>query len=364
MAETITKYLQQFIDENVNRRYSYVEYNSRDKNLVIDSSCPLRICQDMNASSLSNTSSYHAVFAQNGYNSSIRNSFNSGFPKDSYAISEAFANRFMVKRIPLEILVNALGFTKKDISELLASVKARRYSMVFVDFGGTGFNTHYWLSEMAQMCMIDEVFNAGIVYDADFLDFTNILRFPADISKIKQQRCYGVENEIGRIKKTDLVYDNAHLYRDWFAKFPEFLTAETKDDYIKTLGRNSSAEFKCIDKSTIFYGAPDLATREILKDVTFIAGTHGDNECSLHMCPEVDTQLQQESYGMIQLNVFFMNQLRMAIALLEILSKNTKEDLAAAKNVELFKFDFSKFKLSELLETPLNFNIKHNERRR
>ena len=126
MAENITKYLQQFIDENVNRRYSYVEYNSRDKNLVIDSSCPLRICQDMNSSSSSNTSSYHSVFSQNGYSSDKRNSFYSGFPKDSYAISEAFANRFMVKRIPLEILINALGFTKKDISELLASVKARR----------------------------------------------------------------------------------------------------------------------------------------------------------------------------------------------------------------------------------------------
>ena len=364
MAETITKNLAEFIYENVNRRYSYVRYNSTNKNLVIDSSCPERIIHNMLNSLNRNSSSYHAVFSRNGYELDSKNSFNSGFPKDAYAISEGFANMFMIKRIPLEVLINTLGFTKKDISELLASVKARRYNMVFVGFGGTGFNTHYWLSEMAQMCMIDEIFVSGIVYDADYLDFTNILRFPADISKIKQQRCYGVENEIGRILKTDLVYDNARLYRDWLVKFPTFLKPETSDDYIMAIGRAKTKEFKINSKDTIFYGAPDLATREMLKDTTFIAGTHGDNECSLHICPEVDTQLQQESYGMIQLNVFFMNQLRMAIALLEILSKNTKEDLASAKNTEMFKFDFSKFKPSDLLETPLNFNIQQNQRRR
>ena len=55
----------------------------------------------------------------------------------------------------------------------------------------------------------------------------------------------------------------------------------------------------------------------------FIAATHANTSCSLWLNPKQEQDIQVESYGMIQLGAFFMNQLRMAIGLLEVLATRT-----------------------------------------
>ena len=44
-----------------------------------------------------------------------------------------------------------------------------------------------------------------------------------------------------------------------------------------------------------------------------------------------------ESYGIIQLNVFFFNQLRLAIAFLEVLERYSLEELEVFKDIEFLK---------------------------
>lgn len=90
----------------------------------------------------------------------------------------------------------------------------------------------------------------------------------------------------------------------------------------------------------IFYGAPDIETRELLAqdDWKFISATHGDNYCQLYIKPEQDSSLQVESYGMINLSVFFMNHVKMTISFLELLASNT--DLT--KSAQVMEYSFAK----------------------
>ena len=71
---------------------------------------------------------------------------------------------------------------------------------------------------------------------------------------------------------------------------------------------------------------PDMETREWLSasDCTFIAGTHKDNEFSLVENPEIDRDLIIETYGKINLSMFFLNHLSMTIKLLQELSTRTE----------------------------------------
>lgn len=96
--------------------------------------------------------------------------------------------------------------------------------------------------------------------------------------------------------------------------------------YIQTLQlTTTSPRFNAKPSNTnIFYGAPDINTRSIMKDrnIPLLAGTHGDDDVSLTLNPTQDTQLQRESYGMIKLTTFFLNQIRLTIALLEYLASD------------------------------------------
>lgn len=77
-------------------------------------------------------------------------------------------------------------------------------------------------------------------------------------------------------------------------------------------------------KDNIFYGAPDIHTRIIMKEkgIPLLTGTHGNDDVALTLNPTQDIQLQRESYGMIKLTTFFLNQIRLTIALLEYLASD------------------------------------------
>lgn len=81
------------------------------------------------------------------------------------------------------------------------------------------------------------------------------------------------------------------------------------------------------------YGAPDITTREGLKEagIPLITATHGNDDASLSLNPVQNSLLQVESYGMIRLTTFFLNQIRLAIGLLEYLASDF--DLSESKQL-------------------------------
>jgi len=86
-------------------------------------------------------------------------------------------------------------------------------------------------------------------------------------------------------------------------------------------------------QTMFFYGAPDLNTRQLLSDSPFslITATHGNDDAALAINPTHDTTFQRESYGMIKLTTFFLNQIRLAIGLLEYLASDY--DLTESKTI-------------------------------
>jgi hypothetical protein len=100
-------------------------------------------------------------------------------------------------------------------------------------------------------------------------------------------------------------------------------------------GRNYEyLDFGYMNPQTMFfYGAPDLTTRQRLSDSPFslITATHGNDDAALAINPTNDTAFQRESYGMIKLTTFFLNQIRLAIGLLEYLASDY--DLTESKTI-------------------------------
>lgn len=82
----------------------------------------------------------------------------------------------------------------------------------------------------------------------------------------------------------------------------------------------------------------------------FIGATHANTSCSLWLNPKQDQDIQVESYGMIQLGGFFMNQLRLAIGLLEVLAS---EQNLAEQDKSLLRYEFTG---EAAMKTDLNYN--------
>jgi len=236
-------------------------------------------------------------------------------PKTACAISPWFASTFNVKQIPTEQLCLILGYTKKDLTTLLKKVKTAKYSVSFIGYGGTNVNTLHWLSEISKFTNVINIFNESVIYEDDYIDVSNLIRFPKNPSATLgyNHKLELLEDELTRLSYKTTT--NRHYWRDYYG----------------TLNK---------DKQHIFYGAPNIETRISLSKLGgFISATHGNASCSLHLNPIQDTSLQVESYGVIQLSNFFMNQLRMAIGFLEILADPSFDPLEQNKELLEFSFD-------------------------
>lgn len=229
-----------------------------------------------------------------------------GSVKNSYSISERIARDMGTKVLHISELTTMLGYTKTDIAKLLQAVKNKHISVALVGIGGTGSNFLYFMHLMSQWVGKDEIFPYVRAYDSDQYDVPNLLRIPF-IPKLPDN----FTNGPGKVTSIPKVFK---LIASNFTSHGQDMTANTMRD---------SGLAKA---STVIYGAPDMATRQWLteSDWTFIAATHKDNEYSLIENPEIDQDLIIETYGKINLSMFFMNHLSMTIRFLENLRDRTE----------------------------------------
>jgi hypothetical protein len=259
-----------------------------------------------------------------------------GVTKTSIAISPFFANLFGVKQMEIEQLCRIIGYEPKMIKKLFDQVKREKFSVMFIGYGGTNINTVYWLNEMAKMVNSINVFEYASIWEKEETEFSNILRFPINPASIMKQG--ERENYSNISKKTNILQDQLdRLVKGDIEIIPDYYYPETGTKSGMSLRQASAhkldenGEIKLKNKKYVIYGAPNIATRqELSKYGNFISATHGNNGCMLYINPEQNTSLQVESYGIIQLAGFFMNQLRMAIGFLELL---------ADPEVDLSEFD-------------------------
>lgn len=302
------------------------------------------------------------------------------FPKTAVAISPWFAKMFGVKQMEIEQMCKILGYNKADISALMSSVKKKKKTLCMIGYGGTGVNTIHWLSEMANMVSTTDLFEQVSIFEKETAEISNLFRFPIDPMSIKRtclsthvdsQSYKGLSlklNMIGgqlkRLSRTQPIIENRYYEVSKGLEYRPHHESEIQIDengrrIVNKEGTDYIRELKAKD-DVIFYGAPGLRTREELsKYGNFISATHGDNSCRLDLNPtqEGETQLQVESYGIIQLNAFFMNQLRMAIGLLETLSDPNFDPKAVDRNIMNFEFKGESIKRTD---RTYDFNVENN----
>jgi hypothetical protein len=253
------------------------------------------------------------------------------------AISPFIANELGVYQIQIEDLTKMLGFKKQDIKAILNAAKSKDINLVLIGLGGTGMNFMHWATELCNYANTINIFNSIQILEDDMLDITNIPRFPQNISNRYFTAVYDIQ-------KINLIDDVSVLSKTKIRKFhTRFNEGTFKYLYLK-------------HDSHVFYGAPDIKTRELfskvsLKDKIFISGTHGNDDCQLYIRPVQNSDLQVESYGMINLSVFFMNQIKLTIEFLKLLGSN--EDLLESRLV--MEYSFSKeYKDGNILRAGLN----------
>lgn len=267
-------------------------------------------------------------------------------------ISPFLAKELNCFQIPIGDLTRMLGYSKIQLKNILESVKTKKIELVLVGLGGTGMNFMHWATELCNYTNSINVFENIHIYDEDKIDLTNIFRFPMilDASHI-----YTMSNTNLLPFKLDCIDKNSILSRNRMAFNYEFITIHTLSDN----GANLDDHWK----NKILYGAPDIQTREMFStfnDLQFVSATHGNDDCQLYIKPPQDSNMQMESYGMINLSVFFMNQLKMTIAFFELL--NSSEDLTVSSLIMDYSFA-KEYANGNIIKSGLNrtYNFPINE---
>jgi hypothetical protein len=238
-------------------------------------------------------------------------------PKTAYAISPWFADFFGVQQISTEQLCRILGYSVKDIKTLITKVKRNDYSISFVGYGGTGVNTIHWLTELMKMTQSVNLFKFIEVYEPDWLEISNLLRFPKHpyMEYNTSGRWVHSSSKLRLLSPTELKL----LSKNKPGIFTERINGQNLPYRSNATYYDYSQHRNVVKDKHIFYGAPDIGTRSSF-DGHFISATHNGNDAHLWLNPTQDSDLQVESYGLIELTPFFMNQLSLAIGLLEVLS--------------------------------------------
>jgi len=253
---------------------------------------------------------------------------NHQLPTTAVAISPLIANAFNIKQLSCEQMCQVLGFDKKSIRKLITDVKRHKYTFAFIGAGGTSINTAHWFSEMCKMVNISNIFERVYCFEEDTAEVSNLLRFPIDPRTI-------LSASSSKLKLMAPIVANLSSNFSGISRY----VPDTYGRYPYELYTYSSAGEQRVRNKHILYGAPTIETRDDLsKYGNFICATHANTNCSIWLNPKQELENSVESYGMIQLAPFFMNQLRMAIKTLELLAPGDLD--LQQQDVQLFNYQF------------------------
>ena len=315
---TVKSFTSDYLKEQIRARYGFCNRPSSGlSNVVLDSFFPgLLYKYNMDVQELLN---------------------NESFPKTSVCVSPLVADLLQVKRIPTDQLIRILGYSVKDIANLLVAVKNKSLNFIFAGVGGTGMNTAYWLDELSKMTNTINIFNTISIFEKESIEFSNILRFPLPLSTYYQY----AKKYSNKAYKTDIIppllnrLTNRKLnISNSYIEEGSYLGGEFFDSNFNTRPTSYTAK-----QRTVIYGAPGLEHRNYLSSLgNFVCATHASNSCSIWLNPTQTESIEVESYGSIQLGPFMMNQLRMTIGLLELLASDTPLD---TKDHEYLNYEFT-----------------------
>lgn len=304
ITKTFTK---DYLKEQIRARYGFFNRPTNGlSNVVLDSFIPgLLYKYDMNESKLLE---------------------NETFPKSSVCISPLLASMLNIKQVPTDELIKILGYTTKDITNLMKQVKAKDLHFVFAGVGGTGMNGAYWLDELSKLTNVINMFKTITVFEKENIEFSNILRFPIPLSSYYKSGHSAAKLNLVMPFLSRLTSRKINTYEKYLSRDGNYYSLPS-EIFHQNWNSNTRKYDLTSRANTVIYGAPGIEYRnELSKIGNFVCATHASNSCSIWLNPTQTESIEIESYGMIQLGPFFMNQLRMVIGLLELLASDTPLD--------------------------------------
>lgn len=314
------------------------------------------------------------------------------FPVTAAAISEFASDAMQVPLVPRQDLIEMLGYKISDIKRLLLDVKRKELTLYMIGLGGTNSNTLYWLQQFTQLTNTPNLFAQLVIQENDTLSIDNLIRMPMsplrhtiplaqasthrkidtenvfirdmfngasykDIAKFSEDNLRLIYNHIKypysssshtvSIRQLDVTMPDKislltesynYLTKRKMVVYKDYFT--TRTTWFNRYYPRQSFYYLDDTSKTVFYGAPDIETRQDMaaSNYNLITATHGDDSATLALNPIQDTSLQVETYGVIKLGPFFMNQIRLAIGLLETLASD--QDLSE-KNKTLLDYSYT-----------------------
>lgn len=336
------------ISEALAHRYAVLDKPGKVRNLIVDSFLP-------------------QYFIKHKFNlENIQEEFRN-ISSTATMIHRGFARMLGIRELPLDDMLAMIGYTKERITDLLTNVRAKKLNIAFAGYGGVGTNTVYWLTELCNMANIQGLFNKIIISDFDRLSLDNVFRMPNPFKTFSALKHKDMIFNDQSNRYTRTAYCENSLYKTQTIPTDSFKALSTKAPYYGTRPLDGYIfNENHIDHlyNWIVYGAPDIESRKLFSKAlnrdfperpnyydncladhikAFISATHGDDSCGLVINPsylENESNLMMESYGIIQLNVFFFNQLKLAISFLEVLEKYSVDELNEFRDKEFLK-DYS-----------------------
>lgn len=261
---------------------------------------------------------------------------NGNIPLTAKAITHNTAKQMNIDLIPMEDLATMVGYTKKDLTKLFIAVKKKNINLYLLGAGGTGSSFIYWSERILEMIGQANIVNSVIIHDMDTWDITNLVRVPFDLSADE------VDEHFSSADKAQTIENKVRRMTGAKSNVSKAKFGAMAIDIIKQ-------KEKSINMRIVVYGAPDIETREMIYDynqnnddkLEFVSATHGAYNYTLASVPEQNSGLQLEAYGLIDLNMFHMNQLIMTLKFYEAVAAgyvfNTTADITEGSFLDMLE---------------------------
>jgi len=220
-----------------------------------------------------------------------------------------------------------LNAVEANLTHIKKNIDLKVYS---IGYGGFSINVIHFMKLLSEQVGVLKWMDSLVIHEPDYISLTNMFRIYKDIAAKPYDQSF-CQN---RMKKIQLIDDDFLIARRHGLRFYYFKEHDLNE--IEKLRKDTS--FK--DEKVFIFGAPDFDTRKILEDAPFIFTGHAGNEIEFYSRPIIDSDLTRESYGMIELDYFFVNLLKAAEKMIDIFANVDPKKLP--KDVSLWKFDSEK----------------------
>ena len=226
---------------------------------------------------------------------------NRAFPSCNRVISPNIAtmakNSFGSNYIPANFLrlCSLLNIDFDELRNNMDRIRDKEIKLVSIGYGGFSINVIHFMHLLGKEVGRSKWLNQLTIHEDDNISLTNSFRIYKDMSK------FILSENATTAHKFELIGDDMDIASNFRLHRRRLEIAGTRSD-------------------TVYFGAPDFETRKRFERSQFIFTGHSGDEVEFYSRPVVDSDLTRETYGKIDIDYFFLNILKSAEKLIDILA--------------------------------------------